>query len=95
MRPSRTSIVIAAVFVLRAVIAHGAWTVDAGGACVETWAPSDLLRGPIAIVNTPLLPVRTLAGGAEYAWNRTEWWPWQIGISRARRYPLQRCVGRG
>ena len=80
MRPVRTAIVIAAALVLRVSIAHAAWTVDASGACVETWAPSDLLRGPTAIVNTPLLPLRTLAGGAQYAWNTTEWWPWQIAV---------------
>ena len=34
----------------------------------------------LSAVNTPLLPVRTLAGGAEYAWNTTEWWPWHIAI---------------
>lgn len=80
MRPVRTAIAVAAGLLLQACIAHAAWTVDASGACVEQWAPSDLLRGPTAIVNTPLLPVRTLAGGAEYAWNTAEWWPWQIGI---------------
>jgi hypothetical protein len=29
-----------------------------------------------AIVNAPLLPFRQMAGGAEYAWNRPEWTPW-------------------
>ena len=65
---------------MRANAALGAWTVDAEGACVERWESGDLLRGPTAIVNAPLLPVRTLAGGAEYAWNTAEWWPVQIAI---------------
>lgn len=58
--------------------AQCAWTVDAEGACVERWAPSDLRRGPTAIVNAPLLPFRNMAGGAVYAWNTPEWWPAQI-----------------
>jgi len=60
--------------------ADAAWTVDASGACVEQWTAGDLLRGPTAIVNAPLLPFRQLAGGAEYAWNTQEWWPWQIAV---------------
>jgi hypothetical protein len=60
--------------------AHGAWVVDADGACVERWTSADLLRGPTAIVNAPLLPFRSLAGGAEYAWNTEEWWPYQIAV---------------
>lgn len=78
MRFARTSIIVLAAFIARASVGYCAWTVDANGACVEHWAPSDLLRGPTAIVNGPLRPVRTLAGGAEYAWNTTEWWPWKI-----------------
>jgi hypothetical protein len=41
---------------------------------VQKWAPSDLARGPAAIINAPLLPVRTLIGGAQYAWNNQQWW---------------------
>jgi hypothetical protein len=58
--------------------ARAAWVVDAAGGCVERWAASDMLRGPKAIVNAPLLPFRQMAGGAQYAWNTEEWWPWQI-----------------
>jgi len=61
-------------------VARAAWIVDSRGQCVQGWASSDLLRGPTAIVNAPLLPFRTFAGGAEYAWNTTEWWPYQITI---------------
>lgn len=35
-----------------------------------------MLRGPVAIVNAPWQPVRTVAGGAEYAWNKSDWGPW-------------------
>ena len=60
--------------------AHAAWSVDAAGVCVERWAPSDMLDGPTAVLNGPILPFRQAAGGAAYAWNTEEWWPWQIGI---------------
>lgn len=61
-------------------VARGAWTVDAAGGCVEQWAPSDMLDGPTAVLNGPILPFRQMAGGAEYAWNTEEWWPWQIAV---------------
>ena len=67
---------IAAVLCARAGVAHGAWTVDADGTCVRKWEPSDMLRGPKAMFTAPLQPVRTTAGGAEYAWNKSEWSPW-------------------
>ena len=68
------------VIVLLSVPARGAWVVDSAGGCVEQWEPSDMARGPKAILNGPLLPFRQMAGGAEYAWNTEEWWPWQIAI---------------
>lgn len=71
---------IAAALIARASVAHCAWTVDADGACVRKWAPSDLLRGPTAIASALLLPARTLAGGAQYAWNKDVWWPSQIAL---------------
>ena len=70
------SLTIAALLCARAGVAHCAWTVDADGACVRKWAPSDMLRGPQAIVYAPLQPVRTTVAGAEYAWNKTEWRWW-------------------
>jgi hypothetical protein len=57
-------------------LAYGEWAVDANGACVDQWTPRDTLRGPTAIVNAPLLPFRQWAGGAEYAWNKPDWTPW-------------------
>lgn len=35
-----------------------------------------MLRGPLAIVNAPLQPVRAMAGGAEYSWHKSDWGPW-------------------
>jgi hypothetical protein len=60
--------------------ARAAWQVDSNGRCVQAWQSSDLLRGPTAIVNAPLLPFRTFAGGAQYAWSQEEWFPYQIAI---------------
>lgn len=60
--------------------ARGAWSVDEAGVCVERWGASDMLNGPTAILNGPILPFRQMAGGAEYAWNTEEWWPWQISV---------------
>ena len=57
-------------------IANGTWTVDANGACVDQWTSRDVLRGPTAIVNAPLLPFRQLAGGGDYAWNNAQWSAW-------------------
>lgn len=68
------------VILLLSVPARGAWVVDSAGGCVEQWAPSDMARGPKAVLNAPLLPFRQMAGGAEYAWNTKEWWPWQIAV---------------
>jgi len=43
--------------------AYAAWTIDPRGDCVEAWQPSDLLRGPAAIANSVVLPVRSAIGG--------------------------------
>lgn len=69
-----------ALFALPTAAAHAAWSVDAAGVCVEHWAPSDMLNGPTAVLNGPILPFRQMAGGAAYAWNTEEWWPWQIAV---------------
>jgi hypothetical protein len=39
-----------------------------------------MLRGPLAIVYAPFQPVRTTIGGAEYAWNKTEWRWWYTAV---------------
>jgi hypothetical protein len=74
----RFVVIIAAALIAPTSVAQCAWVVETDGACVQKWEPSDLLRGPAAVANAPLLPIRTLAGGAQYAWNTAEWWPWQI-----------------
>ena len=71
MRVMRTMMVGIAL-ITRAGVAQCAWTVSADGTCVQEWTLRDLLRGPAAIVNGPLLPVRTTIGGAEYGWNKKE-----------------------
>src|SRR5262244_288383 len=75
MRRMRIVMVVAAL-IARASVAQCAWTVNAEGTCVQEWAPADMMRGPTAIINAPLLPFRTTAGGAEYAWNKKEWRWW-------------------
>ena len=76
----RRQFAILLVFLLLSMPARGAWVVDSAGGCVEQWAASDMVRGPKAIVNGPILPFRQMVGGAEYAWNTQEWWPWQIAV---------------
>jgi hypothetical protein len=70
------TLLIGAALIAQTTVAQCAWTVGADGTCVRQWAPSDLLRGPVAIANAPLQPVRTTVAGAQYAWNKSEWWPW-------------------
>jgi hypothetical protein len=67
------TLTIAAALCAHASAAYCAWKVDPDGKCVRTWEP---LRGPVAIANAPFRPVRNMAEGAEYAWNKSEWGPW-------------------
>ncbi len=59
--------VVLAIVVLRASGALAAWVVNERGECVREWTPASLARGPAAIANAPLLPVRTAVGGVEVA----------------------------
>jgi hypothetical protein len=43
------------------------WTVDERGDCVQQWVPGSLARGPTAVLNAPLAPFRSAAGGAQLA----------------------------
>ena len=45
-------------------VTQGAWVMNERGECVRTWTPGSLARGPAAMVNAPLLPVRSAVGGA-------------------------------
>ena len=49
--------------------AGAAWVVNERGDCVREWTPASLARGPAAIVNAPLVPVRTAVGGVLLARN--------------------------
>ena len=49
--------------------AKGAWIVDEQGYCVNEWRARNLLRGPIAITNSPFLPLRSAAGGILFFWD--------------------------
>jgi hypothetical protein len=50
---------------------RGAWVVDEQDRCVNEWRASDLLRGPIAITNSPFLPLRSVAGGLLFVLDET------------------------
>src|SRR6266705_2603719 len=52
-----------ALVVLRASGALAAWVVNERGECVRAWTPASLVRGPAAMVNAPLLPLRSVVGG--------------------------------
>jgi hypothetical protein len=52
--------------------AHGAvagWVVNERGDCVAEWTAGSLLRGPTALLNSPLVPFRSAAGGVQLALN--------------------------
>jgi len=60
--------VVAAGVALGAARSAGAAT----DACDEGWTPASLLRGPKAVVNAPLVPFRSAAGGVRLAAEGTE-----------------------
>ena len=83
----------ALVCVLVARAASAAWVRNDAGECVREWTPASLARGPAAIVNAPLLPFRSAAGGALLAGSdRTPnpSWPHRILLP-----PLLTIVGGG
>src|SRR5437899_12821018 len=60
----RTRLLVAAlVLSVHSSGARAAWRVDERGECVREWTPASLARGPAAMLNAPLLPVRTAVGG--------------------------------
>jgi hypothetical protein len=71
------AVMVGAALIARASVALGVWTVNADGNCVQEWGAADMLRGPTAIVTALQRPFWTAAGGAEYAWNKTEWRWWR------------------
>ena len=52
--------------------ARASWVVDESGQCVNRWAIADLARGPVAIVNAPLLPIRSAVGGVWLVWTESK-----------------------
>jgi hypothetical protein len=54
---------IAFVLALSSAAAHGAWVMNPEGECVREWTPASLARGPAAMLNAPLVPFRSAAGG--------------------------------
>ena len=62
MRIAPGPLVLVIVLVARAALAQ-----STGKADEATWTSASLLRGPTAILNAPLVPVRTAVGGAHLA----------------------------
>jgi len=62
-----TTAIVVAALLLQPRVSAAVWRLNAAGECVREWTPASLLRGPTAIVNAPLLPFRTAAGGVETA----------------------------
>jgi hypothetical protein len=54
---------IAVAFTLYSAAAQGAWVVNQEGECVREWTSGSLARGPAAMLNAPLVPFRSAAGG--------------------------------
>jgi hypothetical protein len=63
----RGAAVLLLLVALAASHAHAAWTVDEHGECVEEWTTASLAHGPTAILNAPLLPIRSAVGGVVLA----------------------------
>ena len=66
MKPVAVALLAFSLTVLAlAAAARAAWVVDDDGRCVETWSPAAMARGPRAIADAPLVPVRYGAGAAQ------------------------------
>lgn len=64
---SRTTTILAGLAMLAASAARAATD-----ECNPEWTPASLLRGPTAIVNAPLVPFRSAAGGVRLVASGTE-----------------------
>jgi len=69
MRANRALGVLALLLVMPVGGARAAWVVNEQNQCVWTWTPASMARGPAAMLNAPLVPFRTAAGGFEVARN--------------------------
>jgi hypothetical protein len=67
MKRIRVGLVALVFGLYAAAAAHGAWVVNEEGECVREWTPASLGRGPAAMLNAPLLPFRSAAGGVQLA----------------------------
>ena len=63
MTSKRSAGVLALLLAIRGGAASAAWVVNEQNECVRTWTPASLARGPAAMLNAPLLPFRSAAGG--------------------------------
>jgi hypothetical protein len=88
--PGPARLLVLVVSILCAHATHAAWVVDERGACVEEWRSGDLLRGPMAIANVPLVPFRSAVGGWQLA--REDKTP---GLQRKFMLPAMLTLGGG
>jgi hypothetical protein len=58
-------VIVAVAFSAR--VARAAWVVDEHGECVQQWTSASLGRGPTAMLEAPLVPFRSGAGGVRLA----------------------------
>jgi len=58
---------IAALGLAFAPPARAGWTVNATGQCVETWVAPPAAQGPVAMLNSLALPLRSAVGGGQVA----------------------------
>src|SRR5437867_4649339 len=96
--PMKGSICLVRVSVLLMVVlwasgALAAWVVDERGECVRAWTPASLARGPVAMLNAPLVPLRSAAGGFVLA--RDDRTPAPGLVRRILLPPLLAIVGGG
>jgi hypothetical protein len=59
---TRRMVVVALLVLLRGGAA-ATWVVDEQGACVWSWTPAAMARGPAAMLNALTVPVRSAVGG--------------------------------
>lgn len=60
------SCVLVLALVCGPLTARAAWVRDASGQCKHQWSSDDLTRGPVAILNAPLAPVRSAMGAVRW-----------------------------
>ena len=61
----RAGILVVVLCALADVANAGRWAVNERGDCVREWAPSSMVRGPLAMTNALTFPGRQFVGGGQ------------------------------